>query len=739
MQAPMLSAALGPRAFTVPREQEPTPELLWEQTQARRALQALEQARAEGDRRGVASGSRRGSTGGVHARAARAAATQAKLQRTSTSAANAARIEAERTAAATRQVQAALRSGQPLALADTPSFFSGSHFVPGDVDSAYGRGEIPSARAAASGSQTARAPVAASSRPNRASLSSRRGGDGQPGWDRSPPPATRQDRALASALAKGDELDGSDTLSPRRRLNQWSRRVDRRQREADGTGTTLTLQPGGMETMMPPPATGSQSARVAAANEDEDPFPLAASRTRSLPSRADDGPQSLQESLRSYTGQWWIRLHNSENKVNSSPYYVGNKSVYYPEKPRSAAVAPEESKESMPLLPRIGSSAGTSSSARGSDTDTQTLRKLVHSSPLDAPAAVPPAAAAGAPGPSRLHSLLFDPPAGSAARQAAVAHAAAVAASGSRVLGTSHQSSRYGSAPQRLQVLLQHATSKPLQPHELSNLAPAWAHSARLLTWKRQPDTMTLADPASAASVAAASAAVAAAPASQPDSDDGLSRARAIRAATRKRNCRFQYDAVSELHGFLSQRNIKALLKATNYNRRELYVIYCRFKALCALSPSPHGIDQRTFKTGVSRLAVEDDRFVSRVFSLVDDDDSGAIEFEEFLKALAALEKGDLETKVRFFFSVYDLDADGYISRQDLATMFKSSSMLADDATTEEVVQTFVARVFAAFGATEAGRISFDDVLRYMRKHGDKEDVWDVFGRSMLQDFGGDR
>jgi hypothetical protein len=35
---------------------------------------------------------------------------------------------------------------------------------------------------------------------------------------------------------------------------------------------------------------------------------------------------------------------------------------------------------------------------------------------------------------------------------------------------------------------------------------------------------------------------------------------------------------ISELHGFLSEYDIKSLLQRTNYNRRELYVVYVRFK-----------------------------------------------------------------------------------------------------------------------------------------------------------------
>lgn len=208
-----------------------------------------------------------------------------------------------------------------------------------------------------------------------------------------------------------------------------------------------------------------------------------------------------------------------------------------------------------------------------------------------------------------------------------------------------------------------------------------------------------------------------------------------IRAANQRRGTKFEYDRVSELHGFLSQKNIKQLLKQTNYNRRELYVIYVRFKALCALSKSPHGIDKHTFKTGIARLAVEDDRFVNRVFSLVDNDGSGEIEWDEFLLAMAALEKGDLEDKVRFFFQIYDLDADGCISRSDLSTMFLSSSMLEEDDTTKEVVSTFVNKVFKTFNADQSGKITFDDVMRYMQNEGKGQDVWTFFGRSLLADF----
>jgi Ca2+-binding EF-hand superfamily protein len=120
-------------------------------------------------------------------------------------------------------------------------------------------------------------------------------------------------------------------------------------------------------------------------------------------------------------------------------------------------------------------------------------------------------------------------------------------------------------------------------------------------------------------------------------------------------------------------------MKESNYNRRELYTIFLRFKALCALSPSPAGITKTMFKQGIARLAVEDDMFVDRVYDVVDEERKGRIGWKAFLQAMNALEKGTGADKAAFFFKVYDTDGSKFISRTNLEEMFKHSSMLFTD------------------------------------------------------------
>ena len=62
--------------------------------------------------------------------------------------------------------------------------------------------------------------------------------------------------------------------------------------------------------------------------------------------------------------------------------------------------------------------------------------------------------------------------------------------------------------------------------------------------------------------------------------------------------------------------------------------------------------------------------FVDRVFATLDDDHSGCIEWDEFLKAMSALERGSREGRAKFLFQVYDIDHDGGISKGNITIKY---------------------------------------------------------------------
>ena len=221
---------------------------------------------------------------------------------------------------------------------------------------------------------------------------------------------------------------------------------------------------------------------------------------------------------------------------------------------------------------------------------------------------------------------------------------------------------------------------------QLKSLPPSWRADDAALTWKRRQLAACIRDGTAAT---LATAAAAAGPAwrgsgqgrgddgeaegkeEEDDSegeddtrDGGLAAAAAAAAAAEdgvvprrpyagvSKHTRRTYDPISRRHGFLCDRDLAGTLESSRFTRRGLFALWVRFKAMCALSGGTEGISRDVFKRGVSRLAIEDDLFVSSVFALVDEDGSGTIEWDEFLLAMNALERGDVETKCRFFFQV---------------------------------------------------------------------------------------
>lgn len=61
-----------------------------------------------------------------------------------------------------------------------------------------------------------------------------------------------------------------------------------------------------------------------------------------------------------------------------------------------------------------------------------------------------------------------------------------------------------------------------------------------------------------------------------------------------------------------------------------------------------------------------------RLFAAFDRKKNGVIDLEEFVSGLGLIVRGDLEEKINFLFTMYDLKGDGFVSRKELSTMLNS-------------------------------------------------------------------
>ncbi|SCU97609.1 LAFA_0G12288g1_1 [Lachancea sp. 'fantastica'] len=144
------------------------------------------------------------------------------------------------------------------------------------------------------------------------------------------------------------------------------------------------------------------------------------------------------------------------------------------------------------------------------------------------------------------------------------------------------------------------------------------------------------------------------------------------------------------------------LLEDTNFDRDEIERLRKRFLKLDR--DSSGSIDRVEF---MSIPGVSSNPLAGRIMEVFDADNSGDVDFQEFITGLSIFSgRGSKDEKLQFAFKIYDIDKDGYISNGELFIVLK---IMVGNNLEDEQLQQIVDRTILESDKDADGKLSFEE------------------------------
>ncbi|XP_078519778.1 calaxin [Lissotriton helveticus] len=151
-----------------------------------------------------------------------------------------------------------------------------------------------------------------------------------------------------------------------------------------------------------------------------------------------------------------------------------------------------------------------------------------------------------------------------------------------------------------------------------------------------------------------------------------------------------------------------------HFNKSEIESLMKLFQALVGGGSgklSRNGLDRNKFRNILhNTFGMTDDMIMDRVFRAFDKDNDSNISVTEWVQGLSVFLRGTLEERIKYCFNVFDLNGDGYISREEMFHMLKNSLVKQPtDEDPDEGVKDLVEITLKKMDIDHDGKLSFED------------------------------
>ncbi|XP_066571567.1 calaxin isoform X2 [Amia ocellicauda] len=139
------------------------------------------------------------------------------------------------------------------------------------------------------------------------------------------------------------------------------------------------------------------------------------------------------------------------------------------------------------------------------------------------------------------------------------------------------------------------------------------------------------------------------------------------------------------------------------------------------------GLDRGKLRSILHKsFGMTDDMIMDRVFRAFDKDNDSYVNIREWVGGLSVFLRGTLDEKIKYCFEVYDLNGDGYISREEMFHMLKNSLIKQPtEEDPDEGIKDLVEITLKKMDHDHDSRLSFADFEKAVR---DENLLLEAFG-----------
>ena len=170
---------------------------------------------------------------------------------------------------------------------------------------------------------------------------------------------------------------------------------------------------------------------------------------------------------------------------------------------------------------------------------------------------------------------------------------------------------------------------------------------------------------------------------------------------------------MSNKKGSLSKRQTltqqaEMLAKKFRFTKEEVEKMLTKFNQV---TQQKQKMDRNSFRICLHNIfQMTDDIIMDRVFKAFDKDNDSQVNQEEWIRGMYIFLRGTFDEKLAFCFDVYDMNSDGFISREEMFHLLKTSIVKqTSDEDPDEGIKELVEIALKKMDQDHDNRVSFKD------------------------------